>query len=101
MSFLIALGVGHQFRTSMHRRQSFLRDVMKKKSLARIVSGVRHHSRTQTLAPESEKSKHRSIHCNEEHAAGTFVTMPGAENNRGCYQPDINISAENRELALQ
>src|ERR1700755_200219 len=85
----------------MHRRGTFFRDIIHHENLKNIVPCVCHHGWTQTFCQVSEYSEHRAEDCDEHHAASTFVTVTGAENDRRSDKSDDRIAAQRRELELQ
>src|SRR6266849_5779149 len=85
----------------MHRWQTFLRNEAKQETRKSIMPGVCDHAWAQTFCDVSEDSEHRPEDRDEHHAASTFVTVTGAENNRRGDKSDISIAAEDRKLTLE
>src|SRR5580692_6178836 len=59
---------------------------------------MRHHAWSQTVALDRKQTEHRAIDGDRNDAAGTFISMRDAEEERGCEHSDPETFARARKL---
>src|SRR5258708_3914013 len=87
--------------SSMGGKTSALRQKSQCNTCKRVLHCMRHHSWTQTFSPVGQQSEHDSVDRDQQHAAFTFVTMPGAEDDGRADESKKKVSGDRCDLALQ